>query len=196
MAALLATGSTVVTAAPAQAASGVSIKKIAAKTAPYGGKVTISPSTKKKAKTKVISKRLTVKQGSKTIAKNKTSVKLAAGTYSVKTTVKYRTYKLKKVTTSRASGSVTKTKTVKVWSKTKTKNVSQTLVIKAGARPSKTDPYSNGECPSWAPIKGNQGAYDWIYHVPGSTYYSRTSAEECFTTTSAARNAGYRAPLR
>ena len=62
--------------------------------------------------------------------------------------------------------------------------------------PSRTKPSSGGNCPAWAPIKGNQGRYDWIYHVPGSTYYNRTIPEECFSTTRAAEAAGYRAPLR
>lgn len=50
------------------------------------------------------------------------------------------------------------------------------------------------DCPAWAPIKGN--ASSMIYHVPGSTYYSRTKPEVCFTTVQAAQQAGYRAPLR
>lgn len=91
---------------------------------------------------------------------------------------------------------VKKTTTRKVWSSTKVKTRTQNLTVKAGKRPSRTSPDASGECPSWAPIKGNQGSYDWIYHVPGSTYYSRTYAEECFTTRRAAENAGYRAPLR
>lgn len=62
--------------------------------------------------------------------------------------------------------------------------------------PSRTKPITAGNCPAWAPIKGNQGRSDWIYHVPGSTYYSRTIPEECFSTTRAAEAAGYRAPLR
>lgn len=91
---------------------------------------------------------------------------------------------------------VKETTSRKVWSKTKTKTRTQNLTVKAGQRPSRTTPNSWGECPSWAPIKGNRGSYAWIYHEPGSTYYSRTNAEECFSTTTAARRAGYRAPLR
>lgn len=91
---------------------------------------------------------------------------------------------------------VRRTTTRKVWSGTKVKSRTQNLIVKAGKRPSRTTPDAWGECPGWAPIKGNRGSYDWIYHVPGSTYYSRTIAEECFTTRRAAENAGYRAPLR
>lgn len=60
--------------------------------------------------------------------------------------------------------------------------------------PSRTKPSSAWNCPTWAPIKGN--ASSMIYHVPGGAYYSRTKPEECFTTESAARQAGYRASKR
>lgn len=64
--------------------------------------------------------------------------------------------------------------------------------------PSRTRPNSVGSCPSWAPVKGNVNSSRGtkIYHVPGSTYYSRTNPEECFSNASAAQRAGYRAPLR
>ncbi|WP_125099922.1 hypothetical protein [Leucobacter chromiireducens] len=62
--------------------------------------------------------------------------------------------------------------------------------------PSRTSPNASWNCPAWAPIKGNQGRGDWIYHVPGSTYFSRTIPEECFSTVAAAQAAGYRAPRR
>ena len=86
---------------------------------------------------------------------------------------------------------VTTTTTKKVWSAVKTKTKTQTLVIKAGKKPNHAAPYSDGECPSWAPVKGN--ANSGIYHVPGGRYYSVTIAEECFTTPAAARAHGYRA---
>ena len=60
--------------------------------------------------------------------------------------------------------------------------------------PNRTAPSSSWNCPTWAPIKGN--ASSMIYHVPGGAYYSRTKPEECFTTESAARQAGYRASKR
>lgn len=93
-----------------------------------------------------------------------------------------KTYKAKQTTTR------------KVWSKTKSKSHTQKLVIKAGKRPSHTAPISAYDCPSWAPIKGNQSSRGpWIYHVPGGRWYDVTKPEECFTTTAAARKAGYRA---
>lgn len=59
------------------------------------------------------------------------------------------------------------------------------------AYPSRTSPDSAWNCPSWAPIKGNQSG---IFHVPGGRYYDKTSPEECFSTSAAAIAAGYRAP--
>ncbi|MGC5167042.1 hypothetical protein [Luteimicrobium sp. DT211] len=159
----------------------VTIKKIASKTAPYKGKTTIKPRVTASGRVSVKSKTLTVKHGSATVAKNKKSVKLKAGTYRVTTKVTYKTYTLKK------SGSTT----VKVWSATKSKSLAQKLVIKAGKRPSHTAPISAWDCPSWAPIKGN--ADSGIYHLPGGRYYNATKPEICFTTTAAARAAGYRA---
>jgi len=85
---------------------------------------------------------------------------------------------------------VTTRKKVTSWSGLKTKKRSQSLTIKQRPRPSRTDPDAWGECPSWAPIKGN--ADSMIYHVPGGRWYDATIAEECFTTESAARAAGYR----
>jgi hypothetical protein len=53
---------------------------------------------------------------------------------------------------------------------------------------------SGDSCPSSAPIKGNQSSSgEWIYHVPGGSFYDRTNPEECFATESAAVAAGYRA---
>lgn len=53
---------------------------------------------------------------------------------------------------------------------------------------------SGTTCPSWAPIKGNESS--GIYHVPGGAFYSRTNPEICFSTTTAAQKAGYRASKR
>jgi micrococcal nuclease len=55
------------------------------------------------------------------------------------------------------------------------------------------DPWT---CPDSHPIKGNYGKKAKIYHVPGSTYYSRTKPEKCFATEGDAVNDGFRAPLR
>lgn len=177
--ALLLSGLVAAPAATAATDTKPSITKIKTVTAPYGKKATVKPNIKRPAGVKILSTTLTVKQGKKTIAKNRKAAKLAAGKYKVTTKVKYR---FKKVT---SAGTV--------WSKTKTTTRTQTLVVKAGKRPSRTSPNSWGECPSWAPVKGNQSG---IYHVPGSTYYSRTNPEECFVSAAAAERAGYRAPLR
>lgn len=48
-------------------------------------------------------------------------------------------------------------------------------------------------CPASAPIKGNQGSPEWIYHRPGQGSYDITVPEECFATGAAAEAAGYRA---
>ena len=286
---LLLSGSAVVatTASAATTPTKVTITKIASKTAPYGGKVTIKPRVKASGKVSLKSKRLTVKHGTKTVAKNKTSVKLKAGTYKVTTKATYKTYTLKTTTrtvtkkkvgvafgtdvavtcvpskaapyaydgelywvdvtatctSTRFDGArkesmtlyaeddgtfwgfgdnldelttsatpkvgtsfratlnpgddlmksyqVKQTTTTKVWSKLKAKSLTQTLVIKQGKRPNHTAPINEWDCPSWAPIKGN--ADSGIYHVPGGRWYDVTKPEICFTTTAAARAAGYRA---
>ncbi len=47
------------------------------------------------------------------------------------------------------------------------------------------------DCPSYAPIKGNQSSM--IYHRPGQQYYDVTTPEECFRNAASAEAAGYRA---
>ncbi|SJN36054.1 hypothetical protein [Mycetocola reblochoni] len=74
------------------------------------------------------------------------------------------------------------------------KTSAKTAKISRPAPPSRTGPNSWGECPSYAPIKGN--ASSMIYHVPGGSYYDRTNPEECFSTRAAAERAGYRASKR
>lgn len=54
-------------------------------------------------------------------------------------------------------------------------------------------PISTNSCPSYAPIKGNQGSNGWIYHQPGQQYYAVTNPEQCFKTAADAEAAGYRA---
>ena len=106
--------------------------------------------------------------------RNAKKARLAPGTYRVTTKVRFQRYD--PVTWEKRGGVRTKTRT-------------QTLVVKPGKRPSSTSP--NGwDCPSWAPVKGNRGDTDWIYHVPGGRWYDVTNPEECFTTESAARDAG------
>ncbi len=49
-------------------------------------------------------------------------------------------------------------------------------------------------CPAYAPIKGNKDSM--IYHLPRHMAYKRTVAEECFSSQTDARHAGYRAARR
>ncbi|WP_149084923.1 MULTISPECIES: cell wall-binding repeat-containing protein [Microbacterium] len=58
--------------------------------------------------------------------------------------------------------------------------------------PASTTPIDSWNCPSWAPIKGNVGAKEKIYHLPGGRFYAATNPEECFRTEAAAQSAGYR----
>lgn len=52
---------------------------------------------------------------------------------------------------------------------------------------------SGSSCPSGYPIKGNHSSSgEYIYHVPGQRHYTITKPEECFSSESAARAAGYR----
>ena len=48
-------------------------------------------------------------------------------------------------------------------------------------------------CPKKAPIKGNRGDEEWIYHRPNQEYYDATNPEECFATAAGAEKHGYRA---
>jgi len=47
----------------------------------------------------------------------------------------------------------------------------------------------NGTCPTGFPVKGN--ADSGIYHLPQSTFYTRTLAEFCFDSEEAAKKGGY-----
>jgi micrococcal nuclease len=60
-----------------------------------------------------------------------------------------------------------------------------------GAGGGAVPPISEDDCPSNAPIKGNQSS--GIYHMPGDSYYDVTDPEECFASEAAAQAAGYRA---
>ena len=52
----------------------------------------------------------------------------------------------------------------------------------------------NGECNDfYFSIKGNQNSKgEWIYHMKGQRYYTKTFAEECFAYETTAQAAGYR----
>lgn len=86
-----------VAAAPAEAATSLTIKKIATKTAPYKKSVTVKPSVAKKGNISIKRSSLSVSRKGKSVAKDRTSVKLKAGSYRVTTKVRYRTFsKVKK----------------------------------------------------------------------------------------------------
>jgi large subunit ribosomal protein L4 len=53
-------------------------------------------------------------------------------------------------------------------------------------------PLADGSQPEGFPVKGN--ADSMLYHVPGSSFYSRTVAEVWFTTAEAAEAAGFELP--
>jgi hypothetical protein len=93
----------------------------------------------------------------------------------------------KKVTTS-------KTVTKKSWSGTYTATKTQNLRISAGKKPVRVAGTGGYSCPAGYPVKGN--ADSMIYHVRGGAFYAKTKPEECFSTTAAARKAGYRASKR
>jgi hypothetical protein len=52
-------------------------------------------------------------------------------------------------------------------------------------------PSPNGQCPPETPIKGSKNG---LYHLPGSTYYTRTNAVICFDSEAHAKAAGYKKP--
>jgi hypothetical protein len=151
----------------------LAVKSIAGKKVPHNGKATIKPNVSAAKGVKVVAKTLTVKLGTKTVAKNKKSASLKAGRYNVTTTVKYRL----------PSSNYTRTATKNQW-----------LTITAGKKPSSVAGTGSWNCPAGYPIKGN--ASSGIYHHPWNASYSKTNPEECFSTDSAARAAGYRAAKR
>lgn len=81
-----------VAAAPAEAATSLTIKKIATKTAPYKKSVTVRPSVSKKGNVGIKRSSLSVSRQGKSVAKDRTSVGLKAGRYRVTTKVRYRTF--------------------------------------------------------------------------------------------------------
>ncbi|UTM47569.1 sunset domain-containing protein [Glutamicibacter mysorens] len=163
-----------VTVAAAKKVPAVSIKKIGTKTVSGAAKATIKPSYSKAKNVKIKSALLKVVKGKKTIANKKKSVKLAAGTYKVTTTVKYQ-----------------------LKGKTSTVKKTQTLLVKKKAA-TKRSVKMNGKtknCPAGYPVKGNRtgSEKEWKYHVKGQRFYDITKPEECFKTAADARKAGYRA---
>ncbi|MGO3342173.1 MAG: sunset domain-containing protein [Glutamicibacter arilaitensis] len=164
------------TAAPSIAVSAAKKSPVVAikKTVKGSAKATVKPSYSKAKNVKIKSALLKVVKGKKTIANKKKSVKLAAGTYKVTTTVKYQ-----------------------LKGKTSTVKKTQTLLVKKKAA-SKRSVKMNGKaknCPAGYPVKGNRtgSKKEWKYHVKGQRFYNITKPEECFKTAADARKAGYRA---
>ena len=154
-------------------APAVTIKKIGTKTVKGSAKATIKPSYSKAKNVKIKSALLKVVKGKKTVASKKKSVKLAAGTYKVTTTVKYQ-----------------------LKGKTSTIQKTQTLLVKkAAAKRSVKMSGKAKNCPAGYPVKGNRtgSQKEWKYHVKGQRFYNITKPEECFKTAADARKAGYRA---
>ncbi|MGP5720443.1 sunset domain-containing protein [Glutamicibacter arilaitensis] len=154
-------------------APAVTIKKIGTKTVKGSAKATIKPSFSKAKNVKIKSALLKVVKGKKTVASKKKSVKLAAGTYKVTTTVKYQ-----------------------LKGKTSTIQKTQTLLVKkAAAKRSVKMSGKAKNCPAGYPVKGNRtgSQKEWKYHVKGQRFYNITKPEECFKTAADARKAGYRA---
>ena len=52
----------------------------------------------------------------------------------------------------------------------------------------------DGVCPASHPVKGN--ADSGIYHVPGGTFYDRTTPERCYVSAEAAEADGFRRAKR
>ncbi|MGO3394787.1 sunset domain-containing protein [Glutamicibacter arilaitensis] len=154
-------------------APAVTIKKIGTKTVKGSAKATIKPSYSKAKNVKIKSALLKVVKGKKTVASKKKSVKLAAGTYKVTTTVKYQ-----------------------LKGKTSTIQKTQTLLVKkAAAKRSVKVSGKAKNCPAGYPVKGNRtgSQKEWKYHVKGQRFYNITKPEECFKTAADAHKAGYRA---
>jgi hypothetical protein len=99
-------------AAPAVAAdTSVTIGKIPDKSVKGNAKVTVKPVVSKKAGVKIVSKLLSVTGSGGVVVENKAKTKLSAGTYKVKTVVKY---KIKHDGSWSATRKVTRSQTLKI----------------------------------------------------------------------------------
>jgi hypothetical protein len=89
----MTTAGTIGAAAPASAATNaVTIRLIPGTTVPYGGSTVIKPHVGVSGQVVVASKQITVRRGTTTLASRVRSKRLHAGTYSVRTIVRFRTY--------------------------------------------------------------------------------------------------------
>lgn len=90
-------------------------------------------------------------------------------------------------------------KVVVVGKKAGYQTISRSSATTGAVSSGKSRPATKDNCPSAYPIKGNQTTRhttDWIYHVPGGSYYAKTDPEECFATATAAVVWGYRASMK
>jgi beta-glucanase (GH16 family) len=118
----LTLGAGLMVAEPAQAASGITIRTIPAKTVPYGGTVVIKPLVTVRGTVRIGSRTLTVKRGTTYLKRGVTYARLFAGHYYVSTTVKYRV---------RSGGS---------WGRLRTSVRAQTLHITSEVAPAAEPP--------------------------------------------------------
>ncbi|MDF1488878.1 sunset domain-containing protein [Tessaracoccus caeni] len=154
---------------------------------------TLSSATPKISGTAQVGKKLTAKPGtwkpsgvtfSYQWLRNGAKIKGATkSTYTLTNSDKGKKISVK--VTGKKSGYTSVTKT-----SAKTSSVKAKAASKPASKPSSTAPTSRGTCPSSAPIKGN--ASSMIYHMKGQRFYDRTNPEECFSSESAAKKAGYR----
>lgn len=102
-------------AASAAATGSVSLRTITTKTAPYRGKATVKPSYATSGRVSVDAALLTVKKGRTYSARNKPSAALAAGSYTVTQTLRYRPYSLRTVQKTVRSAGATITAEDSMW---------------------------------------------------------------------------------
>src|SRR6185312_13937025 len=118
-------------AVPAAAVSKVTLGTIASPVVRVGGSATVAPKVTTSGSVDLRSKAITVLQGKKTLVRAKGSAKLKAGTYTVSSVVKYRTFS--------GTGASKKYSAVKTASKKQKLVVRSAVSIKAIA--GKTAPY-------------------------------------------------------
>jgi hypothetical protein len=156
--------------APATAATTVTIHRISVPAVSPGAKATVRPNVSKVGPVKITKRYFSIYQTStgKSIVKSKKSAKLAAGTYQVKTTVKY---KIKK-----RSGGYTATKKKTRWQRLVVTTSTGTCATPADAarlRPGDSKATVAGTLHSagrldWSTTTGGIVHEDWRYTLCGS----------------------------
>lgn len=141
----------------ASAATGVTINRISAPEVSPGAKVRIRPNVSTAGPVKVTKKYLSVyRAGSdKRIVKNRKSAKLGAGTYKVKTTVKYKTKK--------RTGGYTATRSATRWQRLVITTSTATCATTADAARVRT---GDGKATVAATLH-SQGRLDWTTTTDG-----------------------------